>query len=44
MNLQSVDKIKTALDVKEINPKEVCDWDNTDEVEKLVAMLKEMQG
>jgi hypothetical protein len=28
MNLQSIDKIKQIFQNREINPKEICDWDN----------------
>lgn len=35
-----MEQIKSKLADKHINPREICDWDNGEEVEKMVIELK----
>lgn len=41
--MKSFDNLKSQLKEKELNPKQVCDWSNPEEVEQTRISLKELQ-
>lgn len=43
MDLTSTDKIKRTLAAPNLNPKDLCDWNQNEESEQLMVTLKELQ-
>ena len=43
MDLSTSEKIKQQLSHKEVNPKEICDWNKNEDAEQLMITLKELQ-
>ena len=43
MDLSTTEKIKQQLGHKEVSPKDICDWNRTEDAEQLMITLKELQ-